>query len=81
MKKLLAYSLVESHQDTESYSMHPVVHDWCIESISRGKLESDEARSDHCWTCCAYMIGASILGDVAALTPTCQSMCATASQY
>jgi hypothetical protein len=39
MKKLLAYSLVESHQDTESYSMHPVVHDWCIESISRGKLD------------------------------------------
>ncbi len=39
IKKLLAYSLVESHQDTESYSIHPVVHDWCLESISRGKLE------------------------------------------
>ncbi len=34
---LLAYSLVESHRDTESYSIHPVVHDWCVESISRGK--------------------------------------------
>ncbi len=39
IKKLLAYSLVESHQDTESYSIHPVVHDWCVETISRGKLE------------------------------------------
>ena len=39
MKRLLAYSLVESHQDIESYSMHPVVHDWCIESISCGKLD------------------------------------------
>ena len=39
IKKLLAYSLVESHQDTESYSIHPVVHDWCLESIGRGKLE------------------------------------------
>ena len=39
MKKLLAYSLVESHQDTESYFIHPVVHDWCLESISRDKLE------------------------------------------
>ena len=36
---LLAYSLVESHQDTESYSVHPVVYDWCLESISRGKFE------------------------------------------
>ena len=39
MKRLLAYSLVESHQDTGSYSMHPVVHDWCMESISRGKID------------------------------------------
>jgi len=37
VKMLLAYSLVESHRDTESYSIHPVVHDWCVESISRGK--------------------------------------------
>ncbi len=34
---LLAYSLVELHRDTESYSIYPVVHDWCMESISRGK--------------------------------------------
>ena len=27
MKALLAYSLVESRQDMESYSVHPVVHD------------------------------------------------------
>ena len=39
MKRLLAYSLVESHHDTESYSMHPVVHDWCTESISCGKVD------------------------------------------
>ncbi len=38
IKKLLAYSLIESRQDIESYSIHPVVHDWCIESISKGKL-------------------------------------------
>ena len=37
VKMLLAYSLVESHRDTESYSIHPVVYDWCVESISRGK--------------------------------------------
>ena len=39
MKGLLTYSLIESHQDTGSYSMHPVVHDWCTESISRGKVD------------------------------------------
>ena len=39
MKRLLAYSMIESHQDTGSYSMHPVVHDWCTESISRGKVD------------------------------------------
>ncbi|KAK3170881.1 hypothetical protein OEA41_002965 [Lepraria neglecta] len=36
---LLAYSLVESHQGTESYSIHPVVHDWCMESISNDELD------------------------------------------
>lgn len=39
IKKLLVYSLVESHQDTESYSIHPVIHDWCRKSISRDKFE------------------------------------------
>ena len=39
IKILLAYSLVESHQGTESYSIHPVVHDWCMESISNNDLE------------------------------------------
>ena len=37
MKSLLAYSLIESHRDRESYSMHPVVHDWCAETISAGQ--------------------------------------------
>ncbi len=37
VKMLLAYSLVESHRDTESYSIHLVVHDWCVEYISGGK--------------------------------------------
>ena len=36
---LLAYSLVESHQGTESYLIHPVVHDWCMESISNDDLD------------------------------------------
>lgn len=39
MKKLLAYSLAESHRDRESYWVHPVVHDWCLESIRRGRLD------------------------------------------
>jgi len=34
---LLGYSLVESHRDIESYSIHSVVQDWCVEFISRGK--------------------------------------------
>lgn len=37
MKALLDYSLIESCQDSESYSMHPVVHDWCAETIGDGK--------------------------------------------
>lgn len=37
--KLLAYSLAESHRDRESYWVHPVVHDWCLESIRRGRLD------------------------------------------
>ncbi len=36
MKTLIKYSLVESHQGNESYSIHPVVHDWCLESMSKG---------------------------------------------
>ena len=39
MESLLAYSLIESHRDWESYSMHPVVHDWCAETISRGRRD------------------------------------------
>ncbi len=37
MKALLDYSLIESRQHSESYSMHPVVHDWCAETISSSK--------------------------------------------
>ncbi|KAL8789524.1 MAG: hypothetical protein Q9213_001137 [Squamulea squamosa] len=39
MKSLLAYSLIESHRDRESYSMHPVVHDWCAETIGWGQYD------------------------------------------
>lgn len=37
IESLLDYSLIESHGDRESCSMHPVVHDWCAETISRGQ--------------------------------------------
>lgn len=40
VKMLLAYSLVESHESTGSYSIHPVVHEWCAETISYGGVES-----------------------------------------
>lgn len=39
IKILLSYSLIESHQDIESYSIHSVIHDWCIEFISKDKLD------------------------------------------
>ncbi len=39
MRNLLAYSLVESRQNVESYSIHSVVHDWCTETISYGKVD------------------------------------------
>ncbi|KAI4264895.1 MAG: hypothetical protein L6R42_000009 [Xanthoria sp. 1 TBL-2021] len=39
MESFLAYSLIESHGDRESYSMHPVVHDWCTETISYGQVD------------------------------------------
>ena len=35
IKMLLNYSLIDVLENTESYSMHPVVHDWCKESISK----------------------------------------------
>ena len=37
MKALLDYSLIESRQHSESYSTHPVVHDWCAETISSSR--------------------------------------------
>ena len=39
MQSLLDYSLIESHGDKEIYSMHPVVHDWCTETISSGQVD------------------------------------------
>lgn len=39
MKALLGYSLAESHQHAGSYSAHPVVHNWCAETISCGLNE------------------------------------------
>ena len=31
---LLAYSLIEARQDSESYGMHPVVHEWCRKTVT-----------------------------------------------
>ena len=33
-------TLIESYERIESYSIHPVVHDWCTESISRGQVDN-----------------------------------------
>lgn len=37
IRSLLAYLLIKSQQRTESYSIHPVVHNWCAETIGNGK--------------------------------------------
>ena len=39
MKTLIAYSLVESRQDMKSYSVHPVVHDWCAVTIGGNRVD------------------------------------------
>jgi len=39
IKMLLTCSLVEPHLNIDSYSIHSVVHDWCMESISKDKHE------------------------------------------
>lgn len=31
---LLAYSLIEARQDSESYGIHPVVHEWCRKTLN-----------------------------------------------
>ena len=31
---LLAYSLIEARQDSESYGVHPVVHEWCKQTVT-----------------------------------------------
>ena len=38
MRALLAYSLIESHERIESYSIHSVIYDWCTKSISRDQV-------------------------------------------
>ena len=34
---LLAYSLIEARQDSESYGVHPVVHEWCRKTVTTDK--------------------------------------------
>ena len=34
---LLAYSLIEVKEDSDAFAMHPVVHDWCRETLGAGK--------------------------------------------
>ena len=34
VQTLLAYSLIEAKQDSQAYSMHPVVHEWALEKLS-----------------------------------------------
>ena len=34
---LLAYSLIEARQDSESYGVHPVVHEWCRRTVSTNR--------------------------------------------
>lgn len=31
---LLAYSLIEARQDSDSYGVHPVVHEWCRKTVT-----------------------------------------------
>lgn len=38
IKKLLAYLLAESHRDRERYQVYPVIYNWCLKSIRRGRL-------------------------------------------
>ena len=33
---LLAYSLIEAKEDSDAFAMHPVVHDWCRETLEDG---------------------------------------------
>ena len=34
---LLAYSLIEAKEDSDAFAMHPVVHDWCRETLDAGR--------------------------------------------
>ena len=34
---LLAYSLIEARQDSESYGVHPVVHEWCRNTMTTNR--------------------------------------------
>ena len=34
---LLAYSLIEAKEDSDAFAIHPVVHDWCRETLDASK--------------------------------------------
>ena len=36
---LLAYSLIEAKQDSESYGVHPVVHEWCRKTVTTDRQQ------------------------------------------
>ena len=36
---LLAYSLIEAKQDSESYGVHPVVHEWCGKTVTTDRQQ------------------------------------------
>ena len=54
--------------------MHPVVHDWCTESISRGQIDLMLLALMAVGFAVPEESGAGILGDAAALAPTCEPM-------
>ena len=35
IQRLLDYSMIKAREGTDSYSMHPVVQDWCHEDLNR----------------------------------------------
>ena len=49
VKMPLACSLVESHRDTESYSIHPVVHDWCVLALTVVGFAVPESTEPEYW--------------------------------
>jgi hypothetical protein len=43
IETLLKYSLVEPHSKPDSYSMHSVVHEWCLELFRKDNEEVIQA--------------------------------------